>query len=489
MKLKDLAVKYKIEIINTVLYLALGAVLLYLCKFKYFYQDDFGLIIRHIIKTPGDIIRIFVPTPGLFYRPLAFFMWGIDHLIWGANYLGYYFTNIVMHIASLFALYLIVYKLTKNKIAALLSEIAFLVYFPLNSGPISLLATRSSEMQVMFSLFSLYFFILFRESAKAKNRGVFYCISLLTFAAAVFSKEGALIMPLVFFCYDMLYGYMNKRNFIKQALWFYLPFLLVALFRFLVGEIGQAASPLTATADYYRWVFGINMFRHLIYYTLWIFPLIIIFYGGVIILNRILKLNLNTKEIIFNRSNLFFLAFIFIQMLPYLPLYTGRQLGWMQMSSFGAAGILGVSAFNFLYQVYFKDKRKFFAILTITLTLGIIIVTISGSVFLPIKYGKKVMFANYSKNLISELQRMYPNFEKDDVLYVIDTNIPEYSMKRVFKTGPSKVFDKALIIIYGEGSAPGKALILNESEAKDFRFGAGDIVLKFDGENLTPYKE
>ena len=483
MKVAAFFKKYKIEIINILLYITIGFTWLYLCSFKYFYQDDFSLLYRYIIRAPGDILNALLPSKGLFYRPLAYLSWGIDHLIWGANYLGYYFTNILLHIISLFLLYLIVLKLTKNKIAALLSELAFLMYFPLNSGPISLLACRSAEMQALFSLLTLYFFAAFRGNAKLKK--VSYLLALIFFALGVFSKEGTLLFPLILFAFDSIYGHIKKEGALKNVMSTYLPFFLVALTRVLLGKFGGVMSPFTLKSDYYRWVLGLNVFKHLIYYSAWLFSLIALFYLGAFLLNWILKLNINVKDILVNKLNLFFLIFIFVEMAPYLPLYKGEQLGWMQLSSYGAAAILGVSICNFLRQVYLKDIRKFAAIMLLSVSLGIAILLVFGFIFLPTKYGRKVTIANYTKRLIGELKIMYPTFNKDDILYVIDVNKPEYSMKTVFVSGGVNAFDMALKIVYGDENAPKDAYVLNESEAKPRVFTPGDIVLRYDGENLV----
>lgn len=200
-----------------------------------FVWDDYGLIINNqYIRSWSNLWRVFMESFGTgggvlsgFYRPLQVVVHMADYSLFGFNPAGYHLTNILLHIGVALAIYWFVYTLFYSRSLAFVTSILFVAH-PVHTEAVCYISGSSDSLSLLFILLSLAFYAKSSYSNNIKP----YILSLIFFILALFSKENALILPLL----AMLFHYIfNKKIEMRR----FLPLLLILsgymLFRFFVS--------------------------------------------------------------------------------------------------------------------------------------------------------------------------------------------------------------------------------------------------------------
>jgi protein O-mannosyl-transferase len=182
-----------------------------------FVWDDTTIIARNpLLASLANIPKFFLMedvadgTTG-YYRPVTYISFALDHALWGGNPLGFNITNLLLHIAVALLLYRVVARLFHKTDLALTSAAIFALH-PITVETVNFHAGgRNTLLCACFALLSLLCFM------KRKDIPAVAC-----FAAAVFSKEFALLQPAVFLLYEITIS-KEKIRWTR-----YLPFALVA---------------------------------------------------------------------------------------------------------------------------------------------------------------------------------------------------------------------------------------------------------------------
>ncbi|PIQ88296.1 MAG: hypothetical protein COV72_09285, partial [Candidatus Omnitrophica bacterium CG11_big_fil_rev_8_21_14_0_20_42_13] len=215
-----------------------------------FIWDDVGLVSgNYLIKDFRYTGKIFTAdlyngkSEGQnFYRPVQSLSYMLDYHFWKLNPLGYHITNIILHIATAILIYLLVSFLTPAvKISqapptprgsrALLSSIPLLtallfVVHPVHVEAVTYISGRADILAALFMLSALLFFI---KWLKGNKSAICYLLSVICFIIALFSKEFALILPVLL----LLYVFACRFNYVKEyarRIYVYIPFLLAGAF-------------------------------------------------------------------------------------------------------------------------------------------------------------------------------------------------------------------------------------------------------------------
>lgn len=149
----------------------------------------------------------YTEAPGTkkFYRPLLSVSFILDEQFSGTGYAFYHFTNILIHF---FAACGMLFLLGSMNIPVLLSFFLALLFaaHPLLVQAVAWIPGRNDAMVAAFAVWSMYFMI---RAGMSRKRNTLTVIHLLLFAAALFTKENALMLvPLfsfwIFFCTNNL---------------------------------------------------------------------------------------------------------------------------------------------------------------------------------------------------------------------------------------------------------------------------------------------
>ena len=182
-----------------------------------------------------DINNNILISAAIYYRHLFFLSFSLNHSLGGLNPMGYHLVNISFHIFTSVTLFLIIYltiKYGKNQKAKQAFGIAGLtsVLFatnPLSTETVTYLSGRASGIAAFFYLLAVLFFILgsLKKVHGKTSQISFYALTIISFIAAMLSKETSLTLPAVIVLYE--FCFINKENWspLKSRLKFlYFPF-------------------------------------------------------------------------------------------------------------------------------------------------------------------------------------------------------------------------------------------------------------------------
>ena len=186
-----------------------------------FIWDDTNLIAENnylkSLKSPGDLfdknITHGTGEPSNFYRPLQMLSYKINYFLWGLDVRAFHFTNILIHILAALMVYKLAYLLSGKYLAGFISGLIF-VSHPINTEAVTYIAGIADPLALLFILLALTTYI---------GKG-FYAISIASFAAALLSKEIAIVTPLLLIAYDYTHNKGMKGS--LKRLW---PFLAMGV--------------------------------------------------------------------------------------------------------------------------------------------------------------------------------------------------------------------------------------------------------------------
>jgi len=214
------------------IFILLGiSVLLYIqtLSFGFTHFDD-DLIIEQNIAYLSDVHHVldafttdqFIVKTSSFYRPLGTVSYIGDVLIGGKNYTAIlHLTNMLLFCLIVITLYIFLKKLTLNHSSSFFASLIYAVH-PVLVPSVAHLANRAELLLVLFSLLAFIFLIDYLKNLKIK----FLLLHLLAFMFALFSKETAVVLPMLFLLYVLLFDSLKKR---------YVSLLYVLIFYAAIG--------------------------------------------------------------------------------------------------------------------------------------------------------------------------------------------------------------------------------------------------------------
>lgn len=226
-----------------------------------FVWDDYSVVVENnFIKSWDNFPRLFnksyltgildldylgqrdIGSGEISYRPMVTLSYFVDFSLWKLNAFGYHLTSLILHILNAMLFFSLVNLITDNRGLGLLAALFFALH-PVNAEAVNVIAFRE-DILVFFFLTGA--FIMYIKSKKAEpafnplrkilpqayspgmkvckgcasasgreplrliawggSTAAFYSGSLLMFFLALFSKETAIILPLLLLCYDYFFA-------------------------------------------------------------------------------------------------------------------------------------------------------------------------------------------------------------------------------------------------------------------------------------------
>jgi len=164
-----------------------------------FVWDDTSIIVQNpLLEKLGNIPRLFlsedtaVGSTG-YYRPVTYISLALDRAIWGANPAGFHLTNLLLHLLTALLFHGVAAALFGSARTAFIAALIFALH-PIAGETVNFIAGgRNTLLSACFALLSLLMYI--------RKKHLF---ALAAFSAAIFAKEFALLLPLVFLFHDSL---------------------------------------------------------------------------------------------------------------------------------------------------------------------------------------------------------------------------------------------------------------------------------------------
>jgi len=160
----------------------------------YFYHWVFNWTIRDYVQQISLISQGNLSYP--FFRPIVFLSFQIDYLIWGADSVGFHFTNLLIHSTNTILLFYLARRLGLKEFGAAICALFFALY-PANPEVVTWISGRFDLMVTMFTLLALHGWC----TARIQNDLRWMIPGLICFILAMLSKENGvaafLLLPLI----------------------------------------------------------------------------------------------------------------------------------------------------------------------------------------------------------------------------------------------------------------------------------------------------
>lgn len=201
---------------------ALLAVIAFLLFYKSLHydfspMDEQWLIVKKIneLKDPANLSSYFSTTvSGLYYRPLLNISFAINAMSGTLNPFGYHLTNVLLHLLCVFLLYRLLLLLEVKKPLAFLLSGLFAVH-PVLLHAVVWVPGRNDSLLALFMLLA---FITWAGYVQ-KGKIVYLALHLLCFAAALFTKENAIVFPLLFATLFWAYRGQKSKMIVPAIAW------------------------------------------------------------------------------------------------------------------------------------------------------------------------------------------------------------------------------------------------------------------------------
>ncbi len=169
--------------------------------------DDTRLI-DHYTKTVNTKSGVFSEFSNsylntTYYRPLVNISFRIDAALWGTDASKYHRLNILLHIVFCSILFIVIRRLSGSETMALLAALIYSVH-PLFANAVAWIPGRNDLMLGIFGLAAFLYLDNYLKSRANKD----LLLNVLFVILALFTKETAAILPLLF----LLYAYINKSE-------------------------------------------------------------------------------------------------------------------------------------------------------------------------------------------------------------------------------------------------------------------------------------
>ena len=120
----------------------------------YFVGDDFGILAVAQAPFFSQVKSVFLHGDGgVFYRPLTFTSYFLDHAVWGATPVGYHLTNLLLHLVTVAGLYAFSRQLGLSRHSAAITSGIFAV-MPIHAEPVAWMSGRFDVLSTAMILWA-----------------------------------------------------------------------------------------------------------------------------------------------------------------------------------------------------------------------------------------------------------------------------------------------------------------------------------------------
>lgn len=212
------------------------------------YDDEHIIVNNTLIKDISNLPMLFDKgkyfsrSDEASYRPVVTFTYFIDYALYELKPWGYHLTNILLHAANGLLLYIFLTLFFNRDIpSARLSLLnnppllitALFTTHPLLTETVNAVSYREDLLAFLFYTATLTIYLLIRPHRKSPNEwrtatGLLYGASCLLYSIALFSKEMALTLPFIIYCYEWVYMDKSRRRSVLSN-YYNIGYIVIAL--------------------------------------------------------------------------------------------------------------------------------------------------------------------------------------------------------------------------------------------------------------------
>lgn len=136
-----------------------------------------------------------VSTPPCHYRPVRYLSLALDHVLWGAEPMGYHLTNWLLHGVNVLLVLALVFRLTKTHFGAVCAALLWGLH-PVHTDCVTYVAGRRDLLVAFFVLLGLLVWPKKRATQLALLR---LLLTVACLGLAFLSKESGVVLPVLLF--------------------------------------------------------------------------------------------------------------------------------------------------------------------------------------------------------------------------------------------------------------------------------------------------
>ena len=188
-----------------------------------FIWDDENLVLfNYYLHNPFSFKDYFISN-AIPQRPVSVLMLVFDYQLYGVYPEGYHVTQILLHaFVSVMVSYL-AFSFCKDNVFAVLAGVLFAIH-PVHSEAVDLLLGRSDIVVTLFLLLSFLFYRSYLQLDYKEMGKKYYALSVISFILALFSKETAVVFPIILLSFCYLQNNEDWRCLVKRSR--IVPFLI-----------------------------------------------------------------------------------------------------------------------------------------------------------------------------------------------------------------------------------------------------------------------
>jgi tetratricopeptide (TPR) repeat protein len=245
-------------------------------SYQFVYDDRSQIVDNRFIKSWHYLPRYFTGHSwnhlyphllGNYYRPV-FLIWSlVNYTLFGLNAFWWHLMAIALHVAATMFVYLLARRLLKDPLSALIAAMIFGLH-PVHIEAVAWVSGATESLLAILLIPAFLSYLNWRgagdASATESRRGRKWIVaSLLLYFAAMFAKETALILPMLVFAFEWIYGPRGSRlrerfNRARQALMRAAPYLALTCVYLIIRALAlsgfsHAVTPLPKTTILLTW--------------------------------------------------------------------------------------------------------------------------------------------------------------------------------------------------------------------------------------------
>lgn len=369
-----------------------------------FAGDDEGIIVENpFIKDVNNLSQLlgkkyFALSRENSYRPVVTFTYFADFAVYGLKPWGYHLTNLLLHSINGLLLYIFIAMAVQQPLPGHKQSLWFgnlpliiallFISHPVLTETVNAISFREDLLAFFFYMGTLCIYLLLRSNTcQSASSRFLYAFSCLSYFFALLSKEMAVTLPLIIFCYEWIYGEKKNKKIIPIILNHYnVGYLAVTLvyvyLRFYYFYNPEEGNPITWTLTERLlstpWLF-LSYFKLTIFpaslsadYTISpvasIFPLSFIVSSIIPILTMAL---ITTKM---ERAIAFGIIFFIVTLIPVyniIPLLNPMAERYLYLPASGLVIVMGLSIYLTSKTFRSKEAQKLCVLILLFLILSI----------------------------------------------------------------------------------------------------------------------
>lgn len=173
------------------------------------YIRDIGHVTRFFTKGLWENSALEVDSESM-YRPMNLAPMMLNHALWGNNPIGYHAFLLLLHLVNTCMVFLLIRKLTNSSVVAATLGAAMFALHPARVESVAWISGGIDPLVTFFLLGAFLAHLFFVASLENTKQFRYLLLSLFCFQLALWSKEVAIIFPVIVVAYDWIFK--NKIN-------------------------------------------------------------------------------------------------------------------------------------------------------------------------------------------------------------------------------------------------------------------------------------